>query len=660
MFESRRRQSEYTPVRATIWMLAIIVAVIVYLDNSPLELDNDVELAEGDEVTREADSDVLIVLDYDAIRDSGDTFSTRDWSAAWINLFEQEIGPTSIATPSSLSAEVLDGSRIVVLTASVADQIPAELQERFRQHALDGNLLVVERPRGELREMFSADGRAGERAGQRITFAKGLSDPYNSQLMSMPLSTQFVGSTSARSGAETLLSIDGAPAIYSVPIGDGRVVTIDFDIGEQLVALQQGRPSNDFTVSAEERTLPPKTRDLIMSDKLERSAVPYADVLERFIVWGVIGRYTPVASFWQYPGDANGAIVAIHEDAALGDGGGWMLQHESDQKTTSTLFSTVDSGLTAAGAAVIHRMGGEIGIAWKKQGAPNAIGRRIGAWGVNPFVRPLALEAQLDELRETLPTNYVRSGRVADSWWDERWDWPFRIMAAQDLRVDTSYDPSPNSGYAFGTGFPFLALGDNGLPLGIREIPVVYPAHAVKGPDLAELLVSSRDGHHQTIGWSVDPEMFADYPDMERFELWLEVFELARRYGHVITSATRLDSFQRSRRAGRIQSAIVESAQLPSKTELPETDENGEVRSKDLGFGTLLRITVESKRRGLSLVIPTELDGRSFYAARAGVNRVAGELVSGDIESDRARMTGYDVRRIPLDQGFNTIDVYYR
>jgi hypothetical protein len=657
MFESRRRQSEYTPIRATIWMLAIIVAVIVYLDNSPLQLDNDVELAEGVELTREADSDVLIVLDYDAIRGSGDTFSERDWSAAWINLFEQEIGPTSIATPTSLSSEALDQSRIVVLTASVADQIPADLQARFRKHALDGNLLVVERPQGELREMFSANGRAGARDGQRITFAKGLAEPYNAQLMSMPLSTQFVGSTSARSGAETLLSIDGAPAIYSVAIGDGRVVTVDFDLGEQLVALQQGRPSESFEVASNERTLPPKTRDLIMSDKLERNAVPYADVLERYIVWGVIGRYAPVASFWQYPGDAQGAIIALHEDSALGDGGGWMLQHESEQKATSTLLTTVDSGLTAAGAAVIHRMGGEIGIAWKKQGTPNEINRRVGAWGVNPFGRPLDLATQLEELRETLPVNYVRSGRVADSWWDERWDWPFRAMAAQDLRIDTSYDPSPNSGYAYGTGFPFLALGQNGLPLGIRELPVVYPAHAVKGPDLEALLESSRDGHHQTIGWSVDPEMFADYPDMERFELWLEVFELARRHGHIITSATRIDAFQRSRRAGRISSEIVESAQLPGESKLKR---NADETREDVGFGTLLRITVESKRRGLSIVIPAQMAGREFYTARAGVNRVAGELVSGDIETELEQLTGFDVRRIPLDQGFNTIDVYYR
>ncbi|MGM0556787.1 MAG: hypothetical protein ACQEVA_10455 [Myxococcota bacterium] len=638
-------------------MLAIIVAVIVYLDNSPLQLENDVELAEGVELTREADSDVLIVLDYDAILGSPDTFSERDWSAAWINLFEQEVGPTSIATPESLSSESLESSRIVVLTASVADQIPPDLRARFREHALDGNVLVVERPRGELREMFSANGRAGERAGQRITFAKGLSDPYNSQLLSMPLSTQFVGSTSARTGAETLLSIDGAPAIYSVPIGEGRVVTIDFDLGQQLVALQQGLPSEDFEVLDNERTLPPKTSDLIMSDKLERSAVPHADVLERFIVWGVIGRYAPVASFWQYPGDAQGALVALHEDAVLGDGGGWMLQYESQQKATSTLLTTVDSGLTASGAAVIHRMGGEIGIAWKKAGTPNDINRRVGAWGVNPFGRPLDLATQLDELEQTLPVNYVRSGRIADSWWDERWDWPFRAMAAQDLRIDSSYDPSPNSGYAFGTGFPFLALGRNGLPLGIRELPVVYPAHAVKGPDLEELLKTSRDGHHQTIGWSVDPEMFADYPDMERFELWLEVFELARRHGHIITSATRIDSFQRSRRAGRISSEIVESAQLPGRSKLAKAEDQDD---ENVGFGTLLRITVESKRRGLSLVIPATMGKREFYSARAGVNRVAGELVSGDIETQSEQITGFDVRRIPLDQGFNTIDVYYR
>ena len=39
------------------------------------------------------------------------------------------------------------------------------------------------------------------------------------------------------------------------------------------------------------------------------------------------------------------------------------------------------------------------------------------------------------------------------------WDEPLRALAAQKVRVDMSYATPESSGYAFGTGLPFLALG---------------------------------------------------------------------------------------------------------------------------------------------------------------------------------------------------------
>ncbi|MFW6057268.1 MAG: hypothetical protein ACOC9W_00290, partial [Persicimonas sp.] len=232
MFESRRNQAAHTGYQALLWALVAIVATAYYLNSAPYVLEADVETSDGIEITRQAESDVLIVLDYEAIGNSGPSFAERDFSVAWINLFEQEIGPVSIATPSSLSMEVLEESRVVVLTSSVSDQVPEALLERLRQHALDGNTMVVERPEGTLRETFSANGRAGSRDGQQLTFARGLADAYADELLEMPLSTQFIGSTAPRDGATTHLSVDGAPAIYATPIGEGTAITVDFDLGE--------------------------------------------------------------------------------------------------------------------------------------------------------------------------------------------------------------------------------------------------------------------------------------------------------------------------------------------------------------------------------------------------------------------------------------------
>lgn len=664
MFESRRKQSAHTAYRALLWVLVVIVATALYLDNSPFVLDNDFERAEGEAITRESGSDVLVVLDYEAIATSGPDFAERDFSVAWINLFEQEVGPVSIATPQSLSMKVLDASRVVVLTSSVADEVPATLLEKLRQHALDGNIIVVERPRGKLRETFSANGRAGVRDGQKLTFARGLADPFEGQLLQMPLSTQYVGSTAPRSGATTHLSIDGAPAIYATPIGDGTAITVDFDFGEQMVALQQGRPDDDYQVAADPRAGVPRTKALMMDPALATNTVPYADLLERFMVFGVIGAYTPMPSFWPFPGGAQGALIAVHEDAELGDGGGWMLGYETDHQAVSTLLSTVDAGLSASGAAVIERMGGEIGLSWKKAGTPLEIDKRVGIGDFEPLAQPVSLADQLDQLREALPSNYVRTARITDSWWDTEWSRPFELMAAENIRVDTSYSPAPGAGYAFGTGFPFLVVDAAGQPLGIRELPIVYPTGVTDGPKLAELIEQSSQGHHEAIPWSVSPTAFADYPDMERFERWLAVFDLAERHGHIITNVARFDRFLRSRRAGRIQSRVVSDAELPRKRRPPpaEGDEEADAVTPSASGeeATLLRITVEAKRRGLSLTVPASLQGRQFRLAKKGVNRIAGELVSGDIETVGADLVGYKFRRIPLDPGFNTIDVYYQ
>jgi transposase-like protein len=667
MFERRRKQSAHTAYRALLWALVLIVATMLYLDNSPIVLETDVEASDGITITREAESDVLIVLDYDAIRNSPASFEARDFSVAWINLFEQELGPVSIATPQSLSMKVLDASRVVILTSSVADQVPPSLLEKLRQHTLDGNTVVVERPKGKLRDTFSANGRAGERGGQALTFARGLADPYNDQLLEMPLSTQFVGSTAPRSGATTHLSIDGAPAIYAAPMGEGIAITVDFDFGEQMVALQQGRPSSNFGVNAADKTSVPKTSALIMAPELHRNTVPYADLLERFMIHGVIGAYAPLPAFWAFPGGASGALVAVHEDTELGDGGGWMLDYETERGGVSTLLSTVDSGLTASGAAILHRKGGEIGLAWKKPGTPHELDERVGLGEFEPIARPVGLEAQLDRLRKTLPINYVKSVRITDSWWDREWARPFELMAAQDLRIDTSYSPAPGAGYAFGTGFPFLVVNREGQPLGIRELPVVYPTGVTDGPELAELIEQSAQGHHQAITWAVEPKIFADFPDMERFEKWLAVFEIARQHDHIVTSTLRLDQFMRSRRAGRIQSRVVHDAHMPSGTKLPTEKRSPEERAEDEELAastrktaTLLRVTVNAKRRGLSIIVPSRLQGQDFQLAKMGVNRVAGELLSGDVETVGASLVGYKFRRIPLDAGFNTIDVYYR
>src|SRR5699024_5797212 len=153
--------------------------------------------------------------------------------------------------------------------------------------------------------------------------------------------------------------------------------------------------------------------------------------------------YSPMPAFWPFPGGAKGALIALHEDQSLGDGGGWMLEYETQKGASSSLLTTVDSGLSASKAAVFARMGAELGLSYQKPGSPPQRFNRVGFAGFKPIAQPIGLSEQLKGLRQTLPASAVRTVRTTDSWWDWEWSRPFELMAAQDLRIDTSYNPAP-------------------------------------------------------------------------------------------------------------------------------------------------------------------------------------------------------------------------
>ncbi|RAL24658.1 hypothetical protein DL240_00160 [Lujinxingia litoralis] len=629
--------------------MALIAAVLV-LHRNPIAVDADEQLSAGVEVTREARADVLVVLDYEVIRQSGPSFSERDFSAAWINLVEQEFGPVAIATPQTLAASTLDESRVIILTSSVTADLPSSTLEAVRRRAREGSLVIVERPRGELRAQFSANGRAGVRRAQRLTHADGLSDPFLSQLRQTPMATDFIGSTSPREGASTLLSIDGAPVIYALPVGQGHVITVDFDLGEQLVSLQQGRPDENYRLRGDHGQRPPRTSDLVADEKLPGAEVPYADLLERYIAHGVIARYAPLPAFWAYPGDALGAVVFLHEDARLGDGGAWMLDYENSQRANSTLLSSIDSGLTKEGAESIHKRGGEVGLLWRYPHPHTATYAPDGFGAFQPLKRPLTIEEQLNQMRDLLPINYIRTTRSIDGTWAPTWSAPLAALAEANIRIDASYAVPGHSGFAFGTGLPFLALSDEGIPLGLRELPIIVPPHRLQGPDFATLLETSAGGHHQTITVAIDPGAFADYPNVDDFEEWLSMFESIESHQHTVMNALRLDAFQRSRRAGSIRSRLLRNTELPAHTR--ESADRART-------GTIMRLTIEAKERNMSVVIPATIGDRSFLGARSGTRRVGGELMSSEVETFEASLIGLQLRRVPLSQGFNNFEFYY-
>lgn len=630
--ELRRKSRAHIPWRIVLWSLVVLVFVLDFLNDTPLHVNTEFPAETPVALTREALSDVVVVIDYEAIQKSPPTFSQRDFSAAWINVFEQELGPVTIATPKTLSQKMIDEARVVVLTSSVSRSVPDTLIKMLRDRVLQNRLLLVmERPEGLLRERFSADGKVQSQRGEAITFARNIADPYRQQLLQMPINVDYVGSTAPLERATTWLSIDGAPVIYDVPIGEGRVVTIDFDFGELLVATQQGRPGDDFQIKRPK----PHTWDLIADARLKQNSIPFADILERFVVHGVIGELMPLPFFWSFPGESTGALIAVHDDAVLGDGGSWMLRHETDKKAVSTLFTTMDSGITSDGAALVDKLGGDLGLLWRLQETPAEILHTFGVGPIKPFARPTVLEPQLETLRK-LATGPVNTSQIYGHHWTKDWTTPLSALAASGVRVDVSYSQDHQSGYAFGTGLPFLALDSNGLPLSIRELPIVVPHDTRSGPEIGKLLEASSAGHHQAITFSHRPSAFADYPDLTRFNAWLQIFQLAEDHKHPIMSVNQFDQFQRSRRAGSL------------RTEFNSTD-----------VEATLRLTAEAKRRDLQLVVPARIGSRNFVRAVPRGTRSEG-FGSAEFKTEATTYTGISVIRMPLNAGFNTIDVVYQ
>src|SRR5690625_5406159 len=99
----------------------------------------------------------------------------------------------------------------------------------------------------------------------------GSDDDVAKHLMNMPLVTRFIGSTRPLEGTQTHLAMDGAPVVYSRPLGRGHAITVDFAFAVQLSALQQGTPGDRMRVRPRRSGEPVRTTDLIAAPRDRKS-----------------------------------------------------------------------------------------------------------------------------------------------------------------------------------------------------------------------------------------------------------------------------------------------------------------------------------------------------------------------------------------------------
>ncbi len=649
--ERKEPQKTFWALRFGLWMVVMIIGAFVYFHYNPILIENEPIAFKPYRISRSLKSDIAIVVDYDAIENSGDSFDTIDWSAVWIDTFEQEIGPLTIATPQTLTQAILQRSRVLVLTSSVANSVPDPIISKIRERVREGMIVVLERPAGKLRETFSADGKGELRKSTAISFGPTFG-PDDQNLKKIPLFGSYVASIGSRPDSQTFLAFNGAPTIYSTPIGDGFALTVEFEFGKQILALQQGKPADDFQLKkTDDLRSFYKTQDLVAAPELIASTLPLADLLERTLVWKAIGSLTPIAAIWPFPQDADGVLLFVHDDKSLGQQAFWMNEMEEKEDAKATfLFSYNALGKD------FSREDNEIGFLWDiSNDSPDHL-EKMGILGWEPLARPMGIFAQHKSFLKSASTKRITTSAISDARWMAFWDEPFRQLTQIKVRIDTSYEVENSSGYHFGTGFPFLTMSQNGIPTGMREQAIVFPYGATRGQNLEVLLENSQTNLHQPISTRIPANAFTSDLDPEKFQAWIKIFENARKYNHTMMSIGSYDRFLRARRVAEMRSRFEEKVPLPELPKAPKDEKEKKVVEQVSRF----RVTINAKRTDHAIVVPEIFGDKRIIAVREKSTFVDGREVARVLKSQEVQMMGNLLRKIPVPRGFSTVDVFYQ
>ncbi len=654
-----------TLLRFLIWGGFLSLLLLRYFDVNPITIEDAPREAIPTEPPQRTTGEVLIVVDTRAIAESArkGSFRQTDWSFAWINTIEQEVGPCSLLEADRLRTTDLTPYRFIVLTQSVASTgTDSDTATMLKSYVHNGGVLILERPGGALREAFAADGRGGQRNPKILSHVKDLPTPYDAYLKSMPLNTSYIGSSGPAPGAVTWLAMDGVPVVYTREMSRGLAVVIEFDLGRQLVSLQQGRPRDDFSVVNRypDMLMPAlESNDLVTDERMLTSEVPYADLLEKYLMLKVIGHARPAIGLWGFKDAHQGALLMTHDEEMMGDKSTWMAKWEKENGWTSTYFVIPNEEFTAKGAKDLRQSGVDVQLHWNRPYKDGGLYDPVGVWKINPFQRARNLHDQYKELSALLPGERpLIANRNHYLLWGETYTGVFRELAAVGISIDTTYGPDKGArGYLFGTGLPFWAIDQNGLPLPVIEHPMLT-AETLGGVDAKFMYRLMRDSHdtwHQAINVLYHPNAYQWMPSVELFDLWLATYDLAKDHDHWITTTTTFHRFWKERRTATVNTRMRVGKGLSS----PRDGKKDELLAKDKFDPNPITINVEVKidGKGHHISAPLWIKGRKLREVRDG----DGQSTTGRSRGWRhSRVFDLPLALIPVDKGFNTLTLSYR
>lgn len=644
-----RRRGKIHPYRLLFWAVVGIAAALALLQRYPVTIDaGDPELV-GQTAAWDGRGDLLVVLDSDVIAAAArEGHVDRSW--AWVDLVRQEVGPVTTVEARELDPNTLQSFRIVVLTSS-ASSSPAvhALVDDIDVFVREGGVLATELPTGPLRATFAADGNGGWRRPAEITAIEGVNDALRDELRRVPLLTRFLGSTRPLADAETMLAFDGAPVIYARSMGDGEAIVFDFEFGAQLSRLQQGLPGDEFDVEPRRPGDAIRTFDLAATPALIGAHVPYADLLERYVVHAVLGHRVPIFSVWPYPRGASGALITSHDSRTVRGRPLWMSIHERSLDARTTTFVAAP---TAAGdeAPTIDdaELAGHAALLWVLRPHDAGLYRQYGALGLTPVRQTLTLVGQLEHLEDALGERAdIRGVRIWDGRWTREFTRPYRIMDAAELRYSVSYGPAPDTpqGALFGTCQPFHPVDVNGYPFRVQEVPVCF--HDPTSDEDVERFEAARAWAAEHVGavhLLSSADRFRAEPDLRAYDVWRDALRNAERDDMWIGGAGELVSFWRRR--GQAELRVI-------GTEVAARDRDGQPRTMEY------TVEAETSGRGLVLMVPAAYGGLAFERATRAGQSAAVPGLADQIDTEEAQFLGREVRLIPLNPGFTTVGIRY-
>lgn len=527
----------------------------------------------GIPIIKDNQSDFLLVISLENIKKAASlkNFYKNDWSYAWVNTLEQEVGYYSVLTPSMLTTKKVLSRRAIIISKSAINSILPRIQKDIESFIKKGGVLILEMPGDTWHKITGFKLKNEYHKGNRITFISSdyLQEPYNQILKEMPVYTFCQELSEKSEDVQTLLEIDNSPAICLRQLGEGLAISLNFDYGLQLVSIQQGIPSSDYQVTLKNRNniwpWVPQPDDLVGNDKLLNNYYPYADIFERFLM-NIIKKYQPMPTWWYFPEKYDGAFIMTHDEDRFGDKSLYMTDYEKSIGATSTMFIEIET-ITKEALNKMISSGIDVQLHWDRM---RELGREIGIWKFKPIKKPYGLGKQIKLLSSRIGNNYdIIANRNHFLTWRGDYTQTFRILHQHNIKIDSTYGgDAPFFGYLFGTGSFFYPIDTNGLIIPILEVPFLDMdgTHDIQIKDgkwkfifedqfMKRALADSKEKFHQTIVVLFHPHGVKN-PRVEWFTGWMNIFEFARQNNHWITNFKKYYQFVENRAKSEIRSVL--------------------------------------------------------------------------------------------------------